>query len=83
MLLLDILGEMKCIPQVSYVLVFKLTPGEFKSTSTGFFLLVYFVMSSQKKGGEPGQAAWLFSVPAYGSGDNCRHGLICSGQHTN
>lgn len=40
---------MKCISQVSYVLVFKLTTGEFKSTSTGFFLLVYFVMSSQKK----------------------------------
>lgn len=52
MLSLDILGEMKCIPQVSYVFVFKLTTGEFKSTSTGFFVLVYCVMSSQKKGGE-------------------------------
>ena len=28
---------------------FKLTPGEFKSTSTGFFLLMYCAMSSQKK----------------------------------
>lgn len=74
---------MKCIPQVSYVFVFKLTTGEFKSTSTGFFVLVYCVMSSQKKGGEAEQAAWLFSIPAYGSGDSCRHGLTCSGQHTN
>lgn len=49
MLSLDILGEKKYIPQVSYMLVFKLTTGEFKRTSTGFFLLVYCVMSSQKK----------------------------------